>query len=136
MNRRKSRETAMKLLFESSINKDNVSNLIENFKENMDNEDEIREIDFNYIDRVLNGVENNKHEIDSSIEKHLVNWKIDRISKVDLAILRICTYEMLHEAEIPDRVSVNEGIELAKKYSGDKSAAFINGVLAKIMDRN
>jgi transcription antitermination protein NusB len=136
MNRRKSRETAMKMLFERSINKDSLDNLIENFKENAESEDEIREIDISYVERVVGGVESHVEEIDSRIEKYLVNWKIDRISKVDLAILRICTYEMLYEEEIPDRVSVNEGIELAKTYSGDKSAAFINGVLAKIMDKN
>lgn len=136
MNRRKSRETAMKMLFERSINKDSLDNLIENFKENAESEDEIREIDLGYVERIVGGVEAHVEEIDSRIDKYLVNWKIDRISKVDLAILRICTYEMLYEEEIPDRVSVNEGIELAKTYSGDKSAAFINGVLAKIMDKN
>lgn len=136
MNRRKSRETAMKLLFEKSINKDSLENLIENFKENADSEEEVKEIDMEYVNSILNGVELHIQEVDSKIKQYLVNWKLDRISKVDLAILRICTYEMMYEDEIPDRVSVNEGIELAKKYSGDKSAAFINGVLANIISED
>lgn len=136
MNRRKSRETAMKLLFEKSINKDTLENLIENFKDNADSEEEVKEIDMEYVNSILNGVELHIQEVDSKIKQYLVNWKLDRISKVDLAILRICTYEMMYEDEIPDRVSVNEGIELAKKYSGDKSAAFINGVLANIINED
>lgn len=135
MNRRKSRETAMKLLFQMSINKDNLNDLIESFKENSDSEDELKELDMNYVERVLNGVNTHGEEIDKKIEQYLVNWKFNRLSKVDLAILRICAYEMLYEGEIPDRVSINEGIELAKKYSGDKSAAFINGILAKLLEK-
>lgn len=61
------------------------------------------------------------------------NWKIERLSKVDLSILRLCTYELKFEEDIPNRVSVNEAIELAKKYSGEKSATFINGVLGKMI---
>ncbi len=61
------------------------------------------------------------------------NWKIERLSKVDLSILRLCTYELNFEEDIPSKVSINEAIELAKKYSGEKSATFINGVLGKMI---
>lgn len=67
------------------------------------------------------------------IKGNLKNWKIERLSKVDLSILRLCTYELKFEEDIPNRVSVNEAIELAKKYSGEKSATFINGVLGKMI---
>ena len=131
MNRRKSREIAMKLLFQMSINKENYEDVIENFKENTDVD--LNELDMSYITKVLAGIHENGKEIDKNIEKHLVKWKLDRLSKMNLAILRISTYEILFEEEIPDRVSVNEGIELAKKYGEDSSPAFINGILAKMI---
>ncbi|MGV8982391.1 transcription antitermination factor NusB [Clostridium sp.] len=131
MNRRKSREAAMKLLFEMSINKEKYEDIIENFKEYTDVD--LTEIDMSYITKVLAGINENGMEIDKNIEKYLIKWKLDRLSKMNLAILRICTYEILFEDEIPGKVSVNEGIELAKKYGEDSSPAFINGILAKMI---
>lgn len=131
MNRRKSRETAMKLLFEMSINKEKYEDIIENFKECTDVD--ITDLDMSYITKVLAGINENGVEIDKNIEKYLIKWKLDRLSKMNLAILRICTYEILFEEEIPGKVSVNEGIELAKKYGEDSSPAFINGILAKMI---
>jgi len=131
MNRRKSRETAMKLLFEMSINKENYEDIIENFKENTDVD--LKDLDMAYITKVLVGVHENGKEIDKNIEKHLIKWKLNRLSKMNLAILRISTYEILFEEEIPGKVSVNEGIELAKIYGEDSSPAFINGILAKML---
>jgi len=131
MNRRKSREVAMKLLFEMSINKENYEDIIENFKEYTDVD--LEGIDMVYITKVLAGIHEHKGEIDKNIEKYLIKWKLDRLSKMNLAILRICTYEILFEEDIPGVVSVNEGIELAKKYGEDNSPAFINGILAKMI---
>ena len=131
MNRRKSREVAMKLLFEMSINKESYEDIIENFKEYTDVD--ISDLDMSYITKVLAGIHENGMEIDKNIEKHLIKWKLDRLSKMNLAILRICTYEILFEEDIPGKVSVNEGIELAKKYGEDSSPAFINGILAKML---
>lgn len=127
MNRRKSRETAMKLLFQMSINKEDCSDVLQNFSEN--NEEELESIDKVYLNDVISGVENNLEKIDSEIKVRLNKWNIERISKIDLAILRLCTYEILFKEDIPSAVSINEGIELAKKYSEDASASFINGVL-------
>lgn len=131
MNRRKSREIAMKLLFEMSINKEKYEVIIENFKESTDVD--IKDIDMVYITKALAGVHENIAEIDKNIEKHLIKWKLNRLSKMNLAILRISTYEIFFEEEIPGKVSVNEGIELAKKYGEDSSPAFINGILAKML---
>jgi len=131
MNRRKSRETAMKLLFEMSINKENYEDIIENFKENTDVD--LKDIDMLYVTKVLAGINVHGKEIDENIEKHLIKWKLARLSKMNLAILRISTYEILFEEEIPGKVSVNEGIELAKKYGEDSSPAFVNGILAKMI---
>lgn len=152
MNRRKSRELTMRLLFQMTINKEDFKEVIDNLKENLkvdNNESELlsnlktdksdeenidlTDIDMSYVTRVLKGIQENKGELDDEIEKCLIKWKINRISRVDLAILRICTYEFLYEDNIPKNVSINEAIELAKKYSGDKSAAFVNGILGKMI---
>lgn len=135
MNRRKSREIAMQFLYEMKINKETVDGVISNFQDNNEGSEFLNDIDMNYVRSTIMGVETNISEIDSTIEKYLVNWKLERLSKVDLAILRICTYEIIFEEDTPDAVIINEGIELAKKYSGEKSAAFINGVLANIMKK-
>ena len=134
MNRRKSREIAMTLLFEMSINKEDYNEIINNFKEHTDMD--LTDVDMEYVERTLKGVQENTKTIDSSIEQHLINWKLYRLSKIDLAILRTSTYEILFEKEIPNRVAVNEGIELAKKYSEEKSFQFINGVLGNMIKEN
>jgi transcription antitermination protein NusB len=134
MNRRKSREIAMTLLFEMSINKEDYNEIINNFKEHTDMD--LTDVDMEYVERTLRGVQENTKTIDSSIEQNLINWKLYRLSKIDLAILRTSTYEILFEKEIPNRVAVNEGIELAKKYSEEKSFQFINGVLGKMIKEN
>jgi N utilization substance protein B len=140
MNRRKSRELAMKLLFQMTMNKEDYKEVISNLQENIEHyvkdveEDiDLTDIDMEYITRILKGVEENRGIIDSEIEKYLLNWKLNRLSKVDITIMRICTYEMLFEVDIPNSASLNEALELAKKYSDEKSVSFINGVLDKII---
>ena len=139
MNRRKSRELSMKLIYQMSVNKEDYKDVIENLKESIecdlksDEDIDLKDIDMGFIIRILKGVEENKEIIDKEIEKYLVNWKLSRLSKIDLTILRICTYEIMFEEDIPNNVSVNEAIELAKKYSEEKSASFINGVIDKII---
>lgn len=152
MNRRKSREIAMKLLFQTTINKEDFKDVIANLKENIEVENskldseeilfkkeidpesiDLKDVDMEYIIRVLKGVQEYGDNIDKEIEKNLRNWKLNRVSRIDISILRICTYEFLYEEDIPKNVSINEAIELAKKYSADKSAAFINGVLGNML---
>ncbi len=152
MNRRKSREIAMKLLFQMTINKEDFKDVIANLKENIEVENakfdaaelsnekendpesiDLEDVDMAYIIRVLKGVQEYGDTIDKEIEKNLRNWKLNRISRIDISILRICTYEFLYEEDIPKNVSINEAIELAKKYSADKSASFINGVLGNML---
>lgn len=133
MNRRKSREIAMKLLFETTINKEKYQDILDNFLENTDVD--LQNVDMEYIKRALLGIEQNIEVIDKKIEDNLINWKVTRLSKIDLAILRLCTYEILFEGDIPERVSINEAIELSKKYSDQKSSNFINGVLDKMIKK-
>ena len=99
MSRKKSREKAMELLFSITLSKDSVEEAMEVFVDNY--EDNIKELDLDYIKNLLNGVEANKEEIDKIIEKNLQNWKLDRISKVNLTILRLGVYEIAFDENVP-----------------------------------
>ena len=86
-----------------------------------------------YIEDAILGIEKNKEEIKLQIEKNLKSdWKIERISKIDLAILKLAIYEIKYK-EIPFKVVINEAVELAKKYGEDSSKNFVNGILASIV---
>jgi len=71
-------------------------------------------------------------EIDAMLEKVARGWKLSRMGKVELTILRLAVYEMRFDEDIPEKVAINEAVELSKKFGGDDSPAFINGVLAKL----
>ena len=131
MSRKKSREKAMEILFGMTLSKDAPTEAIDIFKEN--NEDVIKDLDLEYINNVINGVHNNLNDIDETIKSVLEKWKLERISKVNLAILRIAVYEMKYVSDVPAKVAINEAIEIAKVYSDEKSVSFINGVLDKIL---
>ncbi len=130
MNRKLSREKTMELLFGMTLSKDTVEEVVETFVENY--EGNIKEIDLTYVKRALIGVENNKEAIDEAISSNLQNWKIDRISKVNLTILRLAAYEILFDENVPRNVAINEALEITRRYSDEKSVSFINGVLDKI----
>ena len=133
MNRRKSREAAMKLIYEMQIKKEGFEEIFENFKEHT--EEDTSELDLEYIENSLKGVTENIEVIDATISKHLINWKLERLSKIDLSILRLAIYEITFEEDIPNIVCVNEAIELAKEYSQDITGAFINGVLGRLVEK-
>jgi len=129
--RKRTREIAMELLYQSTMNEKNIDELVDDYFE--DNHEDLREdTDLEYLDEVLKGVQENKEKIDGIIEKYLVNWKLQRVSKINLSILRLSTYEILFMEGIPENVSIFEAVDMAKKYSDDTAGAFINGVLDKI----
>lgn len=131
MGRRQTREKAMKLLYQIQIQRDDIEEQIERFLE----EHNIPEgPDREYFLDVVKGVIEHRQELDQLISRHLKGWTIGRMPKVDLAITRLSSYEMKYRQDIPANVSINEAVELAKKYSGDQSKSFINGVLGKILD--
>lgn len=127
MNRKKSREIAMELLFGMTLSKNTLEETIEYFIE--DYEMKLETIDVEYIKNILEVVENNRDILDEKITSALVNWKLDRISKVNLTILRLAIAEMLYLDDVPEKVAINEAIELTKTYSDEKSVSFVNGVL-------
>lgn len=100
--------------------------------------DEIRptepgEADRAYISRILDGVLSHVTELDEKISAASVNWSLERIAKVDFTILRLATYEILYEDDVPGSVAINEAVELANRYSEPSSGRFINGVLGTIL---
>ena len=134
MNRKLSREKAMELFFGMTCSKDTVEEAVETFIDNY--EGDIKELDLTYIKKALIGIENNKEAIDEAISSNLQNWKIERISKVNLTILRLAAYEILFDEDVPRSVAINEALEITRKYSDEKSVSFVNGVLDKIKNKN
>ncbi|EAC3504011.1 transcription antitermination factor NusB [Listeria monocytogenes] len=123
MKRREAREKALQALFQIELNEMSLDQAIKNIME--DEQDD-------YVEKLVEGVMANKAEIDAIIEPNLDNWRMDRLSKVDLSLLRLSVYEIKYLDDVPNRVSLNESIEIAKIYSDEKSSKFINGVLANI----
>ncbi|EAE5856677.1 transcription antitermination factor NusB [Listeria monocytogenes] len=123
MKRREAREKALQALFQIELNEMSLDQAFKNIME--DEQDD-------YMEKLVEGVMANKAEIDAIIEPNLDNWRIDRLSKVDLSLLRLSVYEIKYLDDVPNRVSLNESIEIAKIYSDEKSSKFINGVLANI----
>lgn len=127
------REYAFMLVYELEIQKDFSEENIEIFIEN----NEIQDKDARrYIRRIVKGIKDNEQKIQSIIaEKLKSDWTIERIAKINLALLKLAIYEMIY-ADVPYKVAINEVIELAKKYGDDNSATFINGVLANVVKEN
>ena len=130
MNRTKSRELALKLIYEKEIQKVVEEDTLEIFFESNEIEEpEVKE----YLKDILFGVSENEEKINSLIEKNLKeNWTIDRVSKVNVSLLKIAIYEMIYK-KLPYKVAINEVVELAKQYSDDQASSFINGILASIV---
>ena len=130
MNRSSMREETFKILYSMQIQGN--ENKQEQIKLYIENNNIHNEEAKKYIEDAIFGIENNKEEIDEQIKKNLKeNWKIERVSKIDLSILRLAIYEIKYK-EIPYKVAINEAVELAKKYSDDKVKNMINGVLDKV----
>ena len=91
----------------------------------------VSESDKEYVKTRVLAVVDKLPEIDEMIAKNTTGWTIDRIGKVDLTVIRLAVYEIMFDDDIPVGVSINEAVELAKKYGRDESGAFVNGVLAK-----
>jgi len=129
LGRRQAREHAMKLLYQVQIRKDDLDGQIQTY---MEEEAILESPEREYIEDVVKGAVNRQDEIDGIISRHAKGWTISRMPKVDLAIMRLCIYEMRWRKDIPVNVSINEAVELAKKYSGEQSKTFVNGVLGKV----
>lgn len=130
MKRSTIRELTFKLLYSMEIQQEDNDEQIELYIENSEITDEETKA---YIKNVTKGIKENNEEIINLISNNLKqDWKVDRISKINLAILKLAIYEIKF-TDVPYKVAINEAVELAKKYGEDSSATFINGVLANIV---
>lgn len=138
MNRHTAREITLCLLFNFSFNtEEKPEELLElyiNYFPDAENgiiPEEIR--NDNYISKTYFGVTQKISELDSYIENASENWKPERISRVSRSILRLAIYELLYVDDIPEKVSINEAIELAKRFDDDNSYVYVNGILANVV---
>jgi len=126
MSRRFAREAVMMLQYAKSLgNEDTDCNLDAIYAEKKRSEK-----DDSYIARMTQGIDQNREQLDELISRYAHHWEVDRIPRVDLAILRVGLYELQWCSDIPPKVTINECVELAKNYSTEKSGSFINGILA------
>ena len=124
MQRKLARENAFILVFESNFKKDETA------EEIFEKATVVRGLEVDdYVKNVFFGSYENREKLDEAMDKHLKGWKKERVSPVSMAILRVGCYEIMFLEDIPSKVSINEAIELSKKYDDEKSYSFINGVL-------
>jgi len=130
MHRKAARENAFILIFEGVFRNDETA------EEIFTKATEVRSLEYDdYVKNVFFGVSSNADVIDGAIETSAVGWKLERISPVSRAILRLASYEIMFMEDIPAKVSINEAIELSKKYDDENAYSFVNGVLNAVADR-
>lgn len=124
MKRRTAREKALQSLFQVNVSKTEPNEAIEHaVGEETPNQ---------FMNNLVFGTIEHENEIDALITPHLVNWTIDRLANIDKTILRMATYELKYEQDVPSNVTIDEAVELAKAFGDDHSSKFVNGVLSKI----
>lgn len=129
MRRTEARELFMKMLFQMEVQNEYSDQIRNRFEEEELSDSNQKE----YFDAMYQMITQHIKEVDTLIEECSNNWKINRLAKVDLAVLRLSITEILYKEDIPDSVSINEAVDLAKKFGGDDSGKYVNGVLGKIV---
>jgi N utilization substance protein B len=143
MTRRKGREIALQVLYQIEMSKLPAKEALAQYKKHFieassDEEessfDDVKDLEeaFNFASDLVLGIEKNKNFIDEKIKEYTRNWSFDRLNSTDKNILRIAIFEMFFRPDIPEVVSINEAVELAKLYGTDDSPAFVNGILDSI----
>ncbi|MGM0370377.1 MAG: transcription antitermination factor NusB [Bacillota bacterium] len=128
--RHQAREITVQFLYQIDINEDSL-------RDNLDNlahEHPELNLEDSFLIDMITGAYQKIDEIDEFLDNNIENWKVDRMAKVDRNVIRLALYEALYEADIPVAVSINEAVELAKSFSNQESAKFVNGVLGKAID--
>lgn len=126
--RTKARECALQVLYQIDITKDSADSLLSAFWEDKEVEAEVRD----FATALVKGTVENMQKINDLITKYASNWKLKRMAVIDRNVLRLATYELLYCEDIPPKVSINEAVDLAKKYGDIESGKFVNGILDRI----
>jgi len=128
--RRKSREFALQVLYQLNITKQDATKALTQFQENFLPNEEADD----FLKRLVLGVIEHYAELDQLIERYSENWRLDRIHMIERNILRMALFELLYCEEIPPKVTLNEAIDLGKRYGSEESGSFINGLLDRIQN--
>lgn len=128
-NRTLAREAVLKILYASDIRREEAKSCSKKYwEENVEPDDIVKE----FADFLITGIESKIEKLDVIISKYADNWQIERMATIDRNILRMACYELVFVDDIPPKVSINEAIEIAKKYGDKDSGKFVNGILDKI----
>lgn len=129
MTRKIARDLVFKLLYQADMQKESTETIysIAETENNIDQKSK------DYIISTLKGIDQNSDRINTEISEKSQGWKINRMSKITLACLKLGVYEVIYNGEIPDAVAVNEAVGLAKTYEGDEAASFVNGILSVVV---
>lgn len=128
MSRKSARAAAVQMVYEQMLGGEGGEETLRGLIEFTPEED-----DQAYIDSLLAGVASHGDDLDSRIEKCLKGWTLDRIAKVDRAVLRVAAYELCHDRKTPDPVVINEAVALAQRFDSPTAAKFVNGVLSTLL---
>ena len=129
MSRKSARAAAVQMVFENMLGGDGGEDTLQGLIAFTPEEG-----DAAFIDQVLQGVEENAFEIDDLIEKNLKGWALNRIAKVDQAVLRVAIWEMCYDRTTPDAVVINEAVTLAQRFNTPGAGKFVNGVLSAVLE--
>lgn len=131
MKRREIRERIFQLIFRVEFNSE--EELREQMEWYFEDHEDIKEEDKNYMINKINAILDSMEEIDETILSICKGWRLERLGKTELAILRLAVYEIKKDDDIPTGVAINEAVEIAKKYCNENAPRFVNGVLAKLV---
>lgn len=127
--RSRAREVVLQVLYQDDLNADCAPDVSDGFLQRRLNQDE-QLVDF--AQSLLSGVRRNRGELDDSLSRIAENWTLERMAVTDRNVLRLGAFEILY-TETPDRVAINEAVELAKRYGAKQSAQFVNGILDRFL---
>jgi N utilization substance protein B len=128
--RRRSRESALQVLYQWDLTRRDGQKGLAHFKEHFS----LKEEQDAFLERLVRGVLEHYEEIDRLIKQYSENWRLDRIAPIDRTILRIAIFELLYCGDIPPKVTLNEAVDLGKRYGSENSGGFVNGILDRILN--
>jgi N utilization substance protein B len=128
--RRRSREFALQVLYQLDVTKEDAAKILSQFRNHFPQHEESN----GFAELIVHGVLDHAREIDQLIERYSENWRLDRMSMIDRNILRMAIFELIYCEDIPPKVTLNEAIELGKRYGSEDSGSFINGILDRIQN--
>ncbi len=130
LNRRQAREVAVQFLYQIDINELDLEKNLQMLKEERPD----LKVDDAFVGEIIRGTYNKREELDNLINGNVIDWKIERMAKVDRNVIRLALYEILEVEDVPVAVAIDEAVELARSFSDEQSAKFVNGILGTIVD--